>query len=48
MRKNPVMLIAAPVGSAIRTEPRMISEENIVISLTERTLVNVFSIYFII
>jgi hypothetical protein len=44
--KNPAILIPAPVGSATRTDPRRMSDENITISLTERTLMNVFSIIY--
>ena len=42
--KKPAMLIPAPVGMATSTQPRMMSVEKIVMSLIERTLVNVFSI----
>jgi hypothetical protein len=39
-----VILIEALVGSAMRMLPRTISDTKVVISLIERTLLNVFSI----
>jgi hypothetical protein len=44
--KKPAMFIPVPVGSVTRTEPRITSDADITISLTERTLMNVFSIIY--
>jgi hypothetical protein len=43
--KKPAMFTDVPVGSATNMDPAIISVENIVMSFTERTLTNVFSIY---